>query len=122
MLLNALLHGKLPFVVMSAIAAFLNMQGNAEQARGTFCAALIALFVGAATVIYQIDSWRLTKQSVVHFLLMLLTVYPTLLFSGWFEIDSLIDALHVLLIFLFVGLVLWSIFFLLNKFLERTHR
>ncbi|XZO08742.1 DUF3021 family protein [Weissella paramesenteroides] len=34
------------------------------------------------TVIYEIDQWSFAKQSLIHFLLMFITVYPVLLFSG----------------------------------------
>lgn len=75
----------------------------------------MAFFVGAATVIYNIDDWNFTKQSSVHFLIMLATVYPILLLSGWFAVSSVLDALIVFLYFVSVGLVIWIVMATLAK-------
>lgn len=119
MLINALLRGGIPFTIMSGIALLLNDQEKYSDAKSTFFAGSIALFVGAASVIYNIDHWTLTKQSLVHFLIMLITVYPILLLSGWFTIVSVWHALQVFLIFILVGLVLWSVMFILAKVFSR---
>ncbi|MGN8647977.1 DUF3021 family protein [Gracilibacillus sp. HCP3S3_G5_1] len=113
MVINALLRGGIPFIIMSGIALLLNYQEKYSDAKSTFFASLIAFFVGATTVIYNIDHWSLTKQSVVHFLIMLITVYPILLLSGWFTIVSVFDALKVFLVFILVGVILWLVMFIL---------
>lgn len=112
---KALLRGGIPFVIMGSIALMLHFQGKPSDAKGTFMASLIAFFVGAATVIYTIDHWSFTKQSGVHFLIMLLTVYPILLVSGWFTVASVLDALKIFLFFAFVGLVIWAVMLALAK-------
>ncbi|MUV38828.1 hypothetical protein JNUCC1_02699 [Lentibacillus sp. JNUCC-1] len=112
---KALLRGGIPLVIMSGIAFSLYLQGKYSDAKGTFMASLIAFFVGAATVIYNIDDWSFMKQSGVHFLIMLMTVYPVLLLSGWFEISSAMDAFKILLLFVSVGLVIWLVMYTLAK-------
>ncbi|WP_027963761.1 DUF3021 family protein [Halalkalibacillus halophilus] len=112
---QALLRGGIPLVIMGGIALILYFQGRFYDAKGTFVASLIAFFVGAATVIYNIDHWSFTKQSGVHFLIMLITVYPILLLSGWFEISSILDAFKIFLLFVSVGVVLWIVMFILAK-------
>ena len=115
LVINALLRGGIPFIIMGGIALLLNYQEKYSDAKSTFFASLIVFFVGAATVIYNIDHWSLTKQSVVHFLIMLITVYPILLLSGWFTIASVFDALKVFLVFVLVGVILWIVMFILAK-------
>ncbi|WP_338093162.1 DUF3021 family protein [Salimicrobium jeotgali] len=115
LVINALLRGGIPFIIMVGIALLLNFQGKYSDAKSTFFASLIALFVGAATVIYNIDHWSLTKQSAIHFLIMLITVYPILLLSGWFTIVSVFDALKIFLFFVLVGAILWLVLFTLAK-------
>ena len=119
MVTNALLRGGIPFVIMSGIALILYSQGKYADAKGTFVASLIALFVGAATVIYNIEHWSLAKKSGIHFILMLVTIYPILMLSGWFTINSVFDAFKVFLIFIFVGIILWSVLFTLTQFFSR---
>lgn len=112
---KALLRGGLPFLIMAGIAVLINFQGKHSDAKGTFIASLIAFFVGAATVVYNIDHWSLTKQSGVHFLFMIVTVYPILLLSGWFTINSTMDAFKVFLLFASVGASIWLVMITLAK-------
>lgn len=112
---NALLRGGIPFIIMGGIALLLYFQEDYSDAEGTFIAGLIAFFVGAATVIYNIDRWSLTRRSVIHFLIMLITVYPILLLSGWFTISSVLDAFVIFLLFAAIGIVLWLVMFILAK-------
>ena|SRR5699024_2456551 len=115
LIIKALLRGGIPLIIMGGIALILHFQGKYTDAKGTFIASLIAFFVSAATVIYNIDHWSFTKQSVIHFFIMLLTVYPILLLSGWFTITSIFDAFKVLLLFISVGIAIWLVMFSLAK-------
>ncbi|WP_245183610.1 DUF3021 family protein [Lentibacillus salicampi] len=117
--IQALLRGAIPLIIMGGIALSLYFQANYSDAKGTFTAGLITFFVGATTVIYNIDHWGFTKQSGIHFLIMLITVYPILLFSGWFTIASVFDAFKIFLLFLAVGAVLWLVLSTLAKFYSR---
>ncbi|QQK81922.1 DUF3021 family protein [Salicibibacter cibi] len=100
---------------MGGIALLLYFQGRYFDAKGTFWASLIAFFVGAATVIYNIDHWSFTKRSGVHFSIMFITVYPILLLSGWFTISSTLDAFKIFLLFVSVGVVIWTVMSILAK-------
>lgn len=115
LLKNALLRGGIPFIIMSGISLILYFQGEVSDSKGTFMASLIALFVGAATVIYNIDHWSFTKQSGIHFLIMLITVYPILLFSGWFTISSVWDVFTIFLLFSVIGVAIWLVMSILAK-------
>lgn len=115
---SGLMRGGIPFIILSSIAVLLYAQNKIPDAKGTFCTALILLFVGAATVIYDVDQWGFVKQSGIHFLLMLITVYPILLLSGWFPLNSLQDALLIFFYFIVVGLVIWSVFTLIFKIIR----
>lgn len=113
--LKGMLRGGIPFAIMSIIAYILYLQNSITDAKGTFYAALIAFIVGFATVIYDINQWSLTKKTVIHFLLMLLTIYPILLFSGWFPLKNSTDALVIFGYFLVTGIILWSVLLFLAK-------
>jgi len=112
---KALIRGGIPFIIMGGIALLLYFQGKYSDAKGTFVASLIAFFVGAATVIYNIDDWSIAKQSSIHFLIMLGTVYPILLLSGWFTLSSPMDAFKIFILFVAVGAVAWFVMFTLAK-------
>lgn len=88
-----LLRGGIPFVAMILIAGLLRYKKDLKKSKEIFIVGLIWLFVGGASLIYEIPNWSMLQKILVHFIVMLLTVYPCLLFSGWFKFDNFKDAL-----------------------------
>lgn len=110
---QAVLRGGIPLVIMAGIAVALYAQGQTQDGRSTLFAALIFGAVSAASVIYDVQRWTLARQTVVHFAVMVGTVLPLLLFSGWFPTRTAADYFAIVGTFLLVGLVLWSAAFVL---------
>lgn len=99
--------GGIPLLVISGIAVALYFQQQYDDARSTVAAAVIVSAVLAASNIYLIRTWTLLRQSLVHFLLMVLTVLPALYLSGWFPTETPYDLAVVVGVFLIVGGFLW---------------
>ncbi|WP_295842078.1 DUF3021 domain-containing protein [uncultured Microbacterium sp.] len=112
---QAALRGGIPLVIMGGIGSALLFQGQAENGRATLAVAVISAAVAGTSVIYQIDRWSLRRQSILHFAIMAVTVLPALFLSGWFAIDTPAGGLLVISLFLFVGFVLWSSFYLIFR-------
>lgn len=107
---NAVIRGGIPLLIMSGISLVMKLQGmDAFQVRSTFITGLIVTAVAAASVVYEVEGWTLLKQSLAHFLLMLVTVFPCLLLSGWFPVRGFVDVLKVLGMFVLAGAALWGI-------------
>lgn len=121
MIKQAIIRGIIPFAIMTVISIIMNYQGiDSFQVRSTFIVGIIVAVVAATTVIYEIESWTIAKQSIVHFLIMLVTVFPCLLISGWFELNNFVDYLIVFGIFVAVGIVIWAIaYFIFGKLLAK---
>lgn len=117
--LRAVLLGGIPLVLMSAIGGFLFHDGQAEDGRSTLAVGVIIAAVSASSVIYQVDRWSLRRQSLTHLAVMVVTVLPALLLSGWFPLDTVGGALLVVAVFALVGMVLWLSLFLIMRFIER---
>ena len=117
----AILRGIIPLIIMTIISIIMKYQGiDPFQVRGTFIVGIIIASVAAASVIYEIENWSLFKQSVIHFLIMLVTVLPCLYISGWYKLNNVLDYVKVFGIFLFVGIVLWTIsYFIFGKTLTK---
>jgi hypothetical protein len=99
----------IPFTIMTVIALMLHYGDSGPgEARSTFIVGLIVASVAGFSVIYDVERWSLTRQSAVHFGCMVVTVFPCLLLSGWFETGSMAAIFRILLIFLMVGVVLWG--------------
>ncbi|WP_236002708.1 DUF3021 family protein [Levilactobacillus wangkuiensis] len=111
---SATIRGTIPFVIMTGITLIMRTQKiDSFQVKSTFVTGLIITIVSATTVIYQIGQWSLAKQSLVHFLFMVVTVLPCLIFSGWFPTRNIIDFLKIIGYFLVTGMILWSFAYLL---------
>ena len=120
-IIDAIIRGIIPFVIMSGISLIMVYQKlNSFQIKSTFLVGIIITLVSAASVIYEIDNLTLTQQSIIHFFVMLITVFPCLIISGWFLLSNIFDFLKLLAIFLVVGVVLWIIsFFIFGKLLNK---
>lgn len=88
-----------PLIIMGAIGAVLLVQGDAINARSTFAVGVIIAATSGASVIYQVERWKLQIQSLIHFAIMLCTGLPALYLSGWFTLNEPIDYLSVFGIF-----------------------
>lgn len=119
LLLRAALLGGIPLVVMSAIGAYLLHAGELADGRSTLAVGVIVAATAAGSLLYEVERWSLTRQSVTHFALMFVTVLPALLLSGWFATDTAGGVLAVVGIFLAAGLVLWTTLFLVMTAVER---
>jgi hypothetical protein len=121
LLLRAALLGGIPLVLMSAIGAYLLAGGQTDDGRSTLAVGVIVASTSAGSLLYQVPGWGLPRQSVAHFALMLVTVLPALLLSGWFATDTAGGVIAVVGIFLVAGLVLWTTLFVVMTAVERRH-
>jgi hypothetical protein len=117
--LRAALLGGIPLVVMTAIGAYLLHAGQTADGRSTLAVGVIVAATAAGSLLYQVPGWSLPRQSVTHFVLMLVTVLPALLLSGWFPVDTAGGVLAVVGIFIAAGLVLWTTLYLVMTAVER---
>src|SRR5699024_10344878 len=108
-ILHILYRAIIPFVVMSFISMILLLQEKNYQAKGTFITSLIILILGLSSFIYEIHTINLKQKTIIHFALMLVTIYPILLLSGWFKLYIFLDYLKVFGIFISFGIVFWKI-------------
>ncbi len=113
-ILSAIIRGSIPFIIMSLLSGIMKFQRLDDyQVKSTFITGLIVTAVVAASVIYEVESWSLIKQSIIHFLSMLLTVYPCLVFSNWFPNKMVLDLVKIFGLFLIVGIILWAVAYIL---------
>ena len=108
LILQALKRGLIPLLVMTVLSIIMGLQSVDENnIKGTLITGIIVSIIAAASVIYEIKSWSLKKQSIIHFLVMVFTVYPLLLISGWYKLSSPLDYVGVFGSFLCCGIVFW---------------
>ena len=113
-ILSAIIRGSIPFIIMSLLSGIMKFQRLDDfQIKSTFITGLIVTSVVAASVIYEVESWSLIKQSIIHFLIMLITVYPCLVFSNWFPNKMALDLVKIFGLFLVVGIILWTVAYIL---------
>ncbi|MEI2664122.1 DUF3021 family protein [Rossellomorea sp. LJF3] len=108
LLRKGLIRGLIPFVFFAIISLLWTLlEGSSAVSKHLMIYGLIAFFLGVTSVIYEVGRWRFIQQIVVHYLAMLVTVFPTLLLSGMYPVDSIRDVASVYFFFNKVGLVLF---------------
>lgn len=117
--LKGLIRGVIPIIFLLIISLWSKLQGSEVNSKIFFFYGLIAFFLGFASVIYQIRQWSFLKQILVHYLAMLITVFPTLLLSDFYPLNSFGDVLKVYLLFNKVGIILFLMTYFISKLLIR---
>ena len=114
LLLKGVYRGFIPFGIMLIISLTSKLQGLTDEANSYFYYGLIFFFLGLASVIYQMNEWSFPKQIIVHYLVMLMTVFPTLLISGFYPLNSFNDLLQVYVQFNKAGIILFTVTYLIS--------
>ena len=124
LLKKSIIRGIIPFLIMTTLSIVMKYQSiDAFQVRSTFIVGLIITFLAATSVIYEYEKWSIRKQAIVHFLIMLGTVFPCLLISGWYELNNTLDYLKVFSNFLLTGVVLFCVmYFVFTKIVDRKKK
>lgn len=112
--LKAALRAAIPLAIAIPIGLSLLLSGETVQGQSTFAAGVIVAALLAGSLIYQVEKWSLPKQSLLHFGLMVVTVLPALLLSGWFPLGTVADYLIAVAAFLASGAVLWTLMYFIS--------
>lgn len=123
---RGLVRAVIPLAILWGMALAQQLTNQPSGARSTFVVGVIAAAVAGFSVLYDIESWSVLKQSLVHTGCMAVIVLPCLFLSGWFPMDGPRDALVILGIFVVTGVVTWSIGYvvfgkLLNGSIREDH-
>ena len=111
---NGLIRAIIPFTIIGGISLVLRfVEHNNIQARYAFFAAIIVASLSGFSVIYDFEKWSLLKQSAIHFICMLLTVFPCMLFAGWLKTETLLDYLKIFGLFCAGGVVFWLLAYMI---------
>lgn len=113
--LKLIVSGVLTAVGMSALSLGI---ADPVQAHSTRVAGVIAGVVIAAVPIYSIDRWTLRRRSVVHLAVMVVTVIPCLLWSGWFDWRTLPGFLALIGSFVGFGIAGWGIGYVVSALVD----
>ncbi|MGD7025262.1 DUF3021 domain-containing protein [Rossellomorea vietnamensis] len=107
LLLRGLVRGGIPFVILLILSLWNKSQGQTETSSVFFFYGLIAFFLGLTSIIYQINQWSFFKQILAHYTAMLITVFPTLLLSGFYPLSSFTDVVKIYFEFNITGVILF---------------
>ncbi len=72
---------------------------------------IIGLMFSATSIIFEIDKWSLTKQTVIHFLITSIVMYLCYVLGGWLKFDWK-NTLIWFAVFIVIYLIFWIIFYL----------
>ncbi|SDK86935.1 DUF3021 family protein [Lacicoccus qingdaonensis] len=103
------------FVLLSVWSLFI---GPAENVRVFLYYGFIALFLGFGSVIFQVSEWPLIKQIFIHYITMLITVFPLLLIINYDTLTFTTDIPGSFIIFNIIQAVVILITYSLSKALK----
>ncbi|SDC38958.1 Protein of unknown function [Terribacillus halophilus] len=117
--LKGLIRGLIPFIFLLIISFWNKTEEFPTNSNIFFNYGLIFFFLGLSSVIYEIKHWKFSRKIIVHYLVMLITVFPTLILSGYYPTDSFKNVLEVYFQFNKVGIVLFLTTYLIIYFRNR---
>ncbi|GGA91080.1 DUF3021 family protein [Ornithinibacillus halotolerans] len=111
LLKSGLIRGVILFAILLVYS--LIYEGIEETFNLYIYNAIIAFLLGLTSIIYQIEQWQYWKQILAHYLSMLITVFPILLISGHYPVNSFSDVWHVYMQFNKAGIALFIVTFVM---------
>ncbi|MCR8848059.1 DUF3021 domain-containing protein [Rossellomorea sp. SC111] len=119
---KGLTRGVIPLLFFSILLLlWTQFKGESAISNTLLFYGVIAFFLGVASVIYEMERWRFIQQIIVHYLVMLVTVFPTLLLSGIYPIDSFRDVMNVYFLFNKMGMILFLATYFIFKWRNRGY-
>ncbi len=86
------------------------------------CSMLIGAVYSGASVIWEIEKWSLTKQTLLHFAVFVMTFAPVSYLLFWMP-HNLYGALGYAAVFLFMYLLIWvSIYFPIKAKIKKMNK
>lgn len=120
MIRNGLLRGGILLIIMGIGTYFTYKSGDLKQFRMMVAITVISASVSGFSALYDYDVWSVKKKITLHTIAMLFTVYPALLYSGWFDTSKISGYFIALASFAGVGIVLASIGYLVSKYILKN--
>lgn len=108
---KALLFAGIPLLVFGAMGFGLIMQGDVATGRQVVAIGIIVAAMLGGALLYWREDWSLLKRSAVHFALMVVTVLPALILSGWLPLQTALDWVVLIGGFIAGGAVLWLVMY-----------
>lgn len=120
LILQGAIRGGLVLAFMGMGLYFVAQEGDSKKFHCILGATIIAGSVSAFSVIYDYDGWSTKKKIFIHTLCMLVTVFPALMISGWYDLTSIKGYLIMIASFIVCGLVAVTVFYLLSKYVFKN--
>lgn len=117
---NGLLRGIIPLIIMGIGTYFTYKSGDDKQFRMMVAVTIISTSVSGFSAIYDYDIWTVKRKIIIHSIAMLFTVYPALLYSGWFDISKISGYFIALASFVSFGIVFATIGYLVSKYILKN--
>lgn len=89
--------------------------GDADSVRLILTYGGIGFFLGVTSVIYEVRAWSFSKQILIHWTVMHVTILPLIFLSGFIPVNSIQDMGRAYLNFTVSGLILFTVTYLVSK-------
>lgn len=117
---NGIIRALIPLIFMGIGTYFSYKSGDMKQFKMMVAITVISTAISGFSAIYDYDIWCVKKKIFVHSIAMFFTVYPALLYSGWFDISNISGYFIALVSFVSFGIVFATIGYLVSKYILKN--
>ncbi|MGN7478276.1 DUF3021 domain-containing protein [Solibacillus silvestris] len=78
-------------------------------------AIMLGAVIGAATMLFNSDRWSFRFILILHFLIVVASVYIAGAFGGWYDMNNFISIIALFCEVVFIYILVWGIMLLLEK-------
>lgn len=95
---------------LSCVPELIEIMGNEARAVAfqMFLSGLLGTAFGASSVIWELDSWSILKQSAIYFTITAIVMMPIAYVVHWME-HTLIGFIEYLGVYVFIFLIMWIV-------------
>lgn len=69
---------------------------------------IIGFAFASGSAIFEVERWSMAKQTVMHFILLVIVYFPCAIIGGWIE-PSLLSIVISLFSFIFIYALIWFV-------------
>jgi ABC-type multidrug transport system fused ATPase/permease subunit len=104
-LITSLIHGYLSYEATSPLKDY-TIQYSVSI--------VIGFVFAVASTIFEVDTWSILKQTVIHFIIISITFLPCAILAGWMKLDFM-DILIYCMNFAIIYVVIWIVQYFIWK-------
>lgn len=98
--------------LFAIMTSFFGLEGSIEfnaLAQQFIISALFGFYAIAISIVFEIDSWSLLRQTIVHFILLSVVYFPVAIYANWLP-EYTVARIPFAVFYILVYIIVWFTF------------